>query len=184
MTNWSVLSTQFSLSRCICRDPGGGQGRGEGGGRGGGGQGGRPGEVHQGRQPAEAQLSPEEGHGAPGLHLLVSQQDHGQLQPGPRQGRLHPPGRNGLHSDGESWPEHDPSHAQFWPFSRYVQISSVGPDDGGNYTCAPPNIHPHSVIISIMDTEGKYAAVYRDGNTATRGTGGLLLTMFAVLKFC
>ena len=65
-----------------------------------------------------------------------------------------------------------------------TQISSVGPDDGGNYTCAPPNIHPHSVIISIMDTEGKYAAVYRDGNTATRGTGGLLLTMFAVLKFC
>ena len=66
----------------------------------------------------------------------------------------------------------------------FAQISSVGPDDGGNYTCAPPNIHPHSVIISIMDTEGKYAAVYRDGNTATRGTGGLLLTMFAVLKFC
>lgn len=182
MTNWSVLSTQFSLSRCICRDPGGGQGRGEGGGRRGGGQGGRPGEVHQGRQPAEAQLSPEEGHGAPGLHLLVSQQDHGQLQPGPRQGRLHPPGRDGFHSDGESLPHDQVSH-NIDPFPS-TQISSVGPDDGGNYTCAPPNIHPHSVIISIMDTEGKYAAVYRDGNTATRGTGGMLLTMFAVLKFC
>ena len=68
-----------------------------------------------------------------------------------------------------------------------LQISSVGPDDGGNYTCAPPNIHPHSVIISIMDTEGKYAAVYRDGNTGA--TGGvtsllLLLTVFALTKFC
>lgn len=68
-----------------------------------------------------------------------------------------------------------------------VQISSVGPDDGGNYTCAPPNIHPHSVIISIMDTEGKYAAVYRDGNTgaARGGTRGLLLlTVFVIVKFC
>ena len=43
------------------------------------------------------------------------------------------------------------------------QISSVESDDAGNYTCAPNNIHPHSVIINIMDTEGKYAAVHRDG---------------------
>ena len=63
----------------------------------------------------------------------------------------------------------------------------MGPDDGGNYTCAPPNIHPHSVIISIMDTEGKYAAVYRDGNTAVTRQGDiirLLISMFALLKFC
>ena len=41
-------------------------------------------------------------------------------------------------------------------------------EDAGNYTCAPPNIHPHSVIVNIMDTEGKYAAVSRDGNSENR----------------
>ena len=43
------------------------------------------------------------------------------------------------------------------------------------------------MIISIMDTEGKYAAVYRDGNTGITREGdiiGLLLAMFALLKFC
>ena len=54
------------------------------------------------------------------------------------------------------------------------QISSVGSSDGGNYTCAPDNIHPHSVIVNIMDTEGKYAAVHRDG--LSRGAG-LAVTM-------
>ena len=60
----------------------------------------------------------------------------------------------------------------------------MGPDDGGNYTCAPPNIHPHSVIISIMDTEGKYAAVYRDSAATWEARLGPMLTMFALLKFC
>ena len=51
-----------------------------------------------------------------------------------------------------------------------VQISAVGPGDAGNYTCAPPSIHPHSVIVRIVDTEGKYAAVHRDGNSGNTRT--------------
>jgi len=48
-----------------------------------------------------------------------------------------------------------------------LTIEEAGPRDGGNYTCAPHNIHPHSVIVNIMDTEGKYAAVHRDGNSGS-----------------
>ena len=43
------------------------------------------------------------------------------------------------------------------------------------------------MIISIMDTEGKYAAVYRDGNTGVTMQGDiirLLISMFALFKFC
>ena len=39
-------------------------------------------------------------------------------------------------------------------------------DDGGNYTCAPHNIHPDSVLVTIMDGEGKSAAVHRDETSA------------------
>jgi len=49
-----------------------------------------------------------------------------------------------------------------------LMIMSVEAEDAGNYTCAPPNIHPHSVIINIMDSEGKYAAVSRDGNSSVQ----------------
>jgi hypothetical protein len=33
---------------------------------------------------------------------------------------------------------------------------------GGKYTCAPHNIHPDSVLVTIMDGEGKSAEVHRD----------------------
>ena len=57
-------------------------------------------------------------------------------------------------------------------------------DDGGNYTCAPPNIHPHSVIINIMDTEGKYAAVYRDGNSADTMCSITMLKCILIIIYC
>ena len=58
----------------------------------------------------------------------------------------------------------------------------MGPGDGGNYTCAPPSIHPHSVIVRIVDTEGKYAAVHRDGNSAnTRTLHTVMVTMVMVV---
>ena len=41
------------------------------------------------------------GHGAAGLHLLVPQQDDGELQPRPGQGGGHAPGRHGLHTHGQ-----------------------------------------------------------------------------------
>ena len=63
------------------------------------------------------------------------------------------------------------------------QISSVESDDGGNYTCAPNNIHPHSVIVNIMDTEGKYAAVHRDGTS--RGVSlEMEVLVWSVLIIC
>ena len=63
-----------------------------------------------------------------------------------------------------------------------VQISAVGPGDAGNYTCAPPSIHPHSVIVRIVDTEGKYAAVHRDGNSGnTRTLHTVMVTMVMVV---
>ena len=58
--------------------------------------------------------------------------------------------------------------SHFLIFSTIFQIMSVEAEDAGNYTCAPPNIHPHSVIINIMDSEGKYAAVSRDGNSSVQ----------------
>ena len=57
-------------------------------------------------------------------------------------------------------------------------------EDAGNYTCAPPNIHPHSVIINIMDTEGKYAAVYRDGNSGLTIRLSFLGMDLLVIIFC
>ena len=110
--------------RCIRGDSGGGQGRRrqEGGCR--GRARGRAGEVHQGRLRAQAQLLAAEGtvhldistisrsrylnkhlqylgHGAAGLHLLVPQQDDGELQPRPGQGGGHAPGRHGIHTHGQ-----------------------------------------------------------------------------------
>jgi len=41
-------------------------------------------------------------------------------------------------------------------------INSASDSDGGNYTCSPHNIMPDSVIVTIMDREGKSAAVYKD----------------------
>ena len=67
------------------------------------------------------------------------------------------------------------------------QISSVESDDAGNYTCAPNNIHPHSVIINIMDTEGKYAAVHRDGLNSAQVPQPRQLEVWysvSVLVFC
>ena len=44
----------------------------------------------------------------------------------------------------------------------FFQITKAAAHDGGNYTCAPHNIHPDSVLVNIMDGEGKSAAVHRD----------------------
>ena len=46
------------------------------------------------------------------------------------------------------------------------QISSASPNDGGNFTCAPYNIFPASVLVTIMDSEGKSAAVHKDDTSA------------------
>ena len=71
-----------------------------------------------------------------------------------------------------------------YSFWNLFQIKSAEMDDGGNYTCAPPNIHPHSVIINIMDTEGKYAAVYRDGNSADTMCSIMMLKCILIIIYC
>ena len=42
------------------------------------------------------------------------------------------------------------------------QINSASNSDKGNYTCSPQNMMPDSVTVTIMDSEGKSAAVYKD----------------------
>eukprot|EP00090_Calanus_glacialis_P009044 TRINITY_DN17375_c0_g1_i1.p1 TRINITY_DN17375_c0_g1~~TRINITY_DN17375_c0_g1_i1.p1 ORF type:complete len:318 (+),score=41.09 TRINITY_DN17375_c0_g1_i1:58-1011(+) len=56
-------------------------------------------------------------------------------------------------------------------------INSASSSDGGNYTCSPQNIIPDSVIVTIMDGEGKSAAVYKDSVTSA-GTNGQKSTEF------
>ena len=38
----------------------------------------------------------------------------------------------------------------------------MGSEDGGVYSCCPHNIIPDSVTINIMDSDGNFAAVYKD----------------------
>jgi len=45
-------------------------------------------------------------------------------------------------------------------------IKSASPEEGGNYTCSPQAIAPDTVRISIMQGEGKQAAVQRDSTSA------------------
>jgi len=45
-------------------------------------------------------------------------------------------------------------------------IKSASPKEGGNYTCSPQAIAPDTVRISIMQGEGKQAAVQRDSTSA------------------
>ena len=42
------------------------------------------------------------------------------------------------------------------------QIKSVGSEDAGLYRCCPHNIIPDTVTINIMDSDGNFAAVYKD----------------------
>jgi len=44
-------------------------------------------------------------------------------------------------------------------------IKSASPKEGGNYTCSPQAIAPDTVRISIMQGEGKQAAVQRDSTS-------------------
>ena len=59
----------------------------------------------------------------------------------------------------------------------YFQINSASSSDGGNYTCSPQHIISDSVIVTIMDGEGKSAAVYKDSVTSA-GTNGQKSTEF------
>lgn len=43
-----------------------------------------------------------------------------------------------------------------------IIINSASSSDKGNYTCSPQNMVPDSVMVTIMDSEGKSAAVYKD----------------------
>ena len=69
----------------------------------------------------------------------------------------------------------------------YFQINSASNSDGGNYTCSPQNIIPDSVTVTIMDGEGKSAAVYKDtvssGMSSDRGNAGFLVFVILVLVY-
>ena len=61
--------------------------------------------------------------------------------------------------------------------------------DGGNYTCSPQNIVPDSVSVTIMDGEGKSAAVYKDHVTSDASQINahrvlMLYFMSAILFLC
>jgi len=65
-------------------------------------------------------------------------------------------------------------------------INSAGSADGGNYTCSPQNIIPDSVIVTIMDGEGKSAAVYKDsitsgGQSYSSNVGSLMFVIVITL---
>ena len=63
------------------------------------------------------------------------------------------------------------------------QILAAGPSDGGNFTCSPHHILPASVLVTIMDGEGKSAAVHKDeagGAARTGGGGGVALVLVVV----
>jgi len=49
-------------------------------------------------------------------------------------------------------------------------IKSASPKEGGNYTCSPQAIAPDTVRISIMQGEGKQAAVQRDSTSRSTRT--------------
>ena len=39
--------------------------------------------------------------------------------------------------------------------------------DGGNYTCSPQNIVSDTVLVTIMEGDGNFAAVYTDTVTSS-----------------
>lgn len=68
-------------------------------------------------------------------------------------------------------------------------ITKAAAHDGGNYTCAPHNIHPDSVLVTIMDGEGKSAAVHRDEASSADSAKNsvmwfLIQLLFILKKFC
>jgi len=63
-------------------------------------------------------------------------------------------------------------------WNSVLKISSVNSSDGGNYTCSPHNIMPDTVMVTIMEGDGTYAAVYKD---STSSTDSPVINMFIVL---
>ena len=74
----------------------------------------------------------------------------------------------------------------FDSFKLIFQIKSVGSEDAGLYRCCPHNIIPDTVTINIMDSDGNFAAVYKDsvssGSSVMISDINLLLGLLLVLR--
>ena len=62
------------------------------------------------------------------------------------------------------------------------QISSVGTEDGGVYSCRPHNIIPDTVTINIMDSDGNFAAVYKDSVSKSPVISDVKMVVFLLLS--
>ena len=51
----------------------------------------------------------------------------------------------------------------YWNIKYFLfQIDSMTGSDGGNYTCSPQNILSDTVLVTIMEGDGTFAAVHKD----------------------
>ena len=62
----------------------------------------------------------------------------------------------------------------------------MGSEDAGLYRCCPHNIIPDTVTINIMDSDGNFAAVYKDSVSSQSSVMisdiNLLLGLLLVLR--
>ena len=58
----------------------------------------------------------------------------------------------------------------------------MGSSDGGVYTCCPHNIIPDTVTINIMDSDGNFAAVYKDSVSKSPVISDVKMVVFLLLS--
>ena len=56
-------------------------------------------------------------------------------------------------------------------------VRAAGPGDGGNFTCAPASLAPATAMVTIVDSEGKSAAVHDTSSSSSPHTSTPLLLL-------
>ena len=60
--------------------------------------------------------------------------------------------------------------------------------DGGNYTCSPQNIVSDTVLVTIMEGDGNFAAVYTDTVTSSTPTTSAtvinIVIIMVIIVYC